>query len=134
MLSQVHSDLRQFSVGELQQSHHHSLSLKKEKVAQLERSLQGLSEQLSFAHAECIEKDAVLAKQAKVAEEAILGWEKAEAEAIALKTQLDNTLDQKAVIEQRICQLDEAINVAMLERESLIKIQPKLFLVSKTKF
>ncbi|GJN26226.1 hypothetical protein PR202_gb14141 [Eleusine coracana subsp. coracana] len=121
MLSQVHSDLRQFSVGEPQQSRHHSLSLKKEKVVQLERSLQGLSEQLSFAHAECIEKDTVLAKQAKVAEEAILGWEKAEAEAIALKTQLDDTLDQKAVIEQRICQLDEAINVAMLERESLIK-------------
>ncbi|KAK3141321.1 hypothetical protein QOZ80_4BG0332330 [Eleusine coracana subsp. coracana] len=95
--------------------------LEKEKVVQLERSLQGLSEQLSFAHAECIEKDTVLAKQAKVAEEAILGWEKAEAEAIALKTQLDDTLDQKAVIEQRICQLDEAINVAMLERESLIK-------------
>ncbi|TVU16359.1 hypothetical protein EJB05_39918, partial [Eragrostis curvula] len=111
---------QQFSVGELQKSHH-SLSLKKEKVVRLERSLQDLSEQLSFAHAECIEKEAILAKQAKVAEEAILGWEKAEAEAITLKTQLDDTVDQKAAIEQRICQLDEALNVAMVERESLIK-------------
>lgn len=45
----------------------------KEKIARLERSLQGLNEQLSFAHAECFEKDAILSKQAKVAEEAILG-------------------------------------------------------------
>lgn len=47
--------------------------MQKEKVIRLERSLQDLSEQLSFAHAECIEKDAIVAKQAKVAEEAILG-------------------------------------------------------------
>ena len=45
----------------------------KEKIARLERSLQDLHEQLSFAHAECFEKDVILAKQAKVAEEAILG-------------------------------------------------------------
>ncbi|CAL5070406.1 unnamed protein product [Urochloa decumbens] len=91
------------------------------KVLLLEKSLEGLNEQLSFAHAECVEKDAILAKQAKVAEEAILGWEKAEAEALALKTQLDDTLDEKTAIEQRICQLDEALNVAMVERNSLIK-------------
>ncbi|KAL6844070.1 hypothetical protein ACP4OV_025743 [Aristida adscensionis] len=96
--------------------------LEKEKVVRLERSLQDLNEQLSFSHAECIEKDAILAKQAKVAEEAILGWEKAEAEAIALKTQLDDTVHQKTAIEQRIFQLDEALNVALVERDSLIKI------------
>ncbi|KAL6651519.1 hypothetical protein ACP70R_010444 [Stipagrostis hirtigluma subsp. patula] len=95
--------------------------LEKEKVARLERSLQYLNEQLSFSHAECVEKDAVLAKQAKVAEEAIIGWEKAEAEAIALKTQVDDTLHEKTAIEQRICQLDEALNVALVERDSLIK-------------
>ncbi|OEL29708.1 Filament-like plant protein 4 [Dichanthelium oligosanthes] len=93
----------------------------KEKIVLLEKSLQDLNEQLSFAHAECIEKDGILAKQAKVAEEAILGWEKAEAEALVLKTQLDDTLDEKTAIEQRICQLDEALNVAMVERDSLIK-------------
>lgn len=48
-------------------------SLQKEKIARLERSLQCLNEQISFAQAECVEKDAILAKQAKVAEEAILG-------------------------------------------------------------
>jgi hypothetical protein len=47
--------------------------MQKEKVSQLERSLQDLGEHLSFAHVECIEKDAIVAKQAKVAEEAILG-------------------------------------------------------------
>lgn len=51
----------------------------------------------------------------------ILGWEKAEAEALAIKTQLDDTLDEKMAMEQRICQLDEALNVAMVERDSLIK-------------
>ncbi|CAL5025096.1 unnamed protein product [Urochloa decumbens] len=95
--------------------------LEKEKVLLLEKSLQDLNGQLSFAHAECVEKDAILAKQAKVAEEAILGWEKAEAEALTLKSQLDDTLDEKTAIEQRICQLDEALNVAMVERDSLIK-------------
>ncbi|CAN6250402.1 unnamed protein product [Urochloa humidicola] len=95
--------------------------LEKEKVLLLEKSLQDLNEQLSFARAECVEKDAILAKQAKVAEEAILGWEKAEAEALAVKTQLDDTLDEKTAIEQRIFQLDEALNVAMVERDSLIK-------------
>jgi len=51
----------------------------------------------------------------------ILGWEKAEAEALAIKSQLDDTLDEKMAMEQRICQLDEALNVAMVERDSLIK-------------
>ncbi|XP_035819463.1 filament-like plant protein 7 isoform X2 [Zea mays] len=95
--------------------------LEKEKVLLLERSLQDLNEQLSFAHSECVEKDAILAKQSKVAEEAILGWEKAEAEALAIKTQLDDTLDEKMAMQQRICQLDEALNVAMVERDSLIR-------------
>ncbi|KQJ84993.2 hypothetical protein BRADI_5g24090v3 [Brachypodium distachyon] len=90
-----------------------------EKIVRLERSLQALTEQLSFAHAECFEKEVILAKQAKVAEEAILGWEKAEAEAIAIKTELDDTLHQKAIVERRICQLDEALNVIMVEKELL---------------
>jgi len=47
--------------------------MQKEKVVLLEKSLQDLNGQLSFARAECIEKDGILAKQAKVAEEAILG-------------------------------------------------------------
>ncbi|KAF7011722.1 hypothetical protein CFC21_026001 [Triticum aestivum] len=104
-----------------------------DKIARLERSLQGLNEQLSFAHAECFEKDAILAKQAKVAEEAILGWEKAEAEAIAIRTELDDTLHQKAMVEQRICQLDEALNVAMEERELLIKDTAEIISCEKDK-
>uniref|UniRef100_A0ACD5UF09 Uncharacterized protein n=1 Tax=Avena sativa TaxID=4498 RepID=A0ACD5UF09_AVESA len=104
-----------------------------EKIARLERSLQGLHEQLSFAQAECFEKGAILAKQAKVAEEAILGWEKAEAEAIAIKTELDDTLHQKSAVEQRICQLDEALNVTMLERELLIKDTAKIISAEKDK-
>jgi len=47
--------------------------MQKEKVVLLEKSLQDLNGQLSFAQAECIEKDGILSKQAKVAEEAILG-------------------------------------------------------------
>ncbi|KAI5010267.1 hypothetical protein ZWY2020_012404 [Hordeum vulgare] len=104
-----------------------------EKIARLERSLQGLNEQLSFAHAECFEKDAILSKQAKVAEEAILGWEKAEAEAIAIKTELDDTLHEKAMVEQRIRQLDEALNVAAEERELLMKDTAKIISCEKDK-
>jgi hypothetical protein len=47
--------------------------MQKEKVLLLEKSLQDLNEQLSFAHSKCVEKDGILAKQSKVAEEAILG-------------------------------------------------------------
>uniref|UniRef100_M8C4U9 Filament-like plant protein 7 n=1 Tax=Aegilops tauschii TaxID=37682 RepID=M8C4U9_AEGTA len=124
---------QQSLLGKRRQSHCHSLTGTKEKIARLERSLQGLNEQLSFAHAECFEKDAILSKQAKVAEEAILGWEKAEAEAIAIKTELDDTLHQKAMVEQRICQLDEALNVAAEERELLIKDTAQIISCEKDK-
>lgn len=61
------------------------------------------------------------------------GWEKAEAEAIAIKTELDDTLHQKAMVEQRICQLDEALNVAAEERELLIKDTAQIISCEKDK-
>jgi chromosome segregation ATPase len=63
----------------------------------------------------------------------LLGWEKAEAEAIATKTELDDALHQKATVEQRICQLDEALNVTMVERELLIKDTAKIISCEKDK-
>uniref|UniRef100_A0A0D9WAD0 Filament-like plant protein 7 n=1 Tax=Leersia perrieri TaxID=77586 RepID=A0A0D9WAD0_9ORYZ len=75
---------------------------------------------------EILRKDNFNKEQGQYIGEGTGGWEKAEAEAIAIKTQLDDTLDQKAVIEQRICHLDEALNVAMVERELLIKDTAKM--------
>lgn len=50
------------------------ISLQKEKALKLERSVQDLNEQLSSARTESDAKDGLLAKQAKVAEEAIAGF------------------------------------------------------------
>ena len=43
----------------------------------------------------------------------IPGWEKAEAEAVSLKEQLDAALQQKVAVEDRVCHLDGALKECM---------------------
>lgn len=81
----------------------------KAKVVELERYLEDLNEQLSSARTESNAKDDLIAKQAKVAEEAIAGWEKAEAEAACFKKQLTDALLLKATAEERIVDIDSAL-------------------------
>ncbi|WOL15192.1 filament-like plant protein 7 [Canna indica] len=88
-------------------------SSEKEKALELERSLEELNEQLSSIRTESNAKDGLLAKQAKVAEEAIAGWQKAEAEAISLKQQLDDALLQKKTAEERVVDRDAALKECM---------------------
>ncbi|CAL9134263.1 unnamed protein product [Musa textilis] len=84
-------------------------SIEKEKALELERSLEDLNEQLSSVRTESDAKDDLLAKQAKVAEEAIAGWQKAEAEALSIKQQLDDTILQKKAAEERAADTDMAL-------------------------
>ncbi|XP_042468044.1 uncharacterized protein LOC122051149 isoform X2 [Zingiber officinale] len=81
-------------------------NIEKGKTLELEKSIENLNEQLSSVRSESNAKDDLLAKQAKVAEEAISGWEKAEARALALQKQLDDALLQKKMAEERLVEQD----------------------------
>ncbi|XP_042443979.1 filament-like plant protein 7 [Zingiber officinale] len=88
-------------------------NIEKERTLELERSLEELKDQLSLVRIESNTKDDLLAKQAKVSEEAIAGWRKAEAEALSLKQQLDDALLQKRTAEQRVADRDVALKECM---------------------
>ncbi|XP_022740227.1 filament-like plant protein 5 [Durio zibethinus] len=54
-------------------------------------------------------KDGLITQHAKVAEEAVSGWEKADSEVIALKRQLENVTLLKLSVEDRASHLDDAL-------------------------
>ncbi|KAL0919874.1 hypothetical protein M5K25_011998 [Dendrobium thyrsiflorum] len=84
-------------------------AITKERVLELERSLKNLNEQLSSVRNESDAKDALIGKQTQVAEEAIAGWKKAEAEALSFKLELDDALRQKVIAEVKVTNFDAAL-------------------------
>ncbi|KAK9946962.1 hypothetical protein M0R45_012399 [Rubus argutus] len=68
----------------------------------LEDQITDLNEQLSTAHSEISTQEGLVKQHAKVAEEAVSGWEKAEAEALALKTHLESIRNLKEEHEQKL--------------------------------
>ncbi|GMP48451.1 hypothetical protein CsSME_00015797 [Camellia sinensis var. sinensis] len=80
-----------------------------EKEASLERSLENLNEKLASVICEVNAKDELLARHAKIAEEAIADREKAEAAAVSLKQELDKALQQKISSNERLTQLNTAL-------------------------
>ncbi|KAJ3704650.1 hypothetical protein LUZ61_008355 [Rhynchospora tenuis] len=84
--------------------------LLRQRAVELEKSIHDLNEQLSTCQSELKAKDARIAKQAKVAEEAISGWEKTEAEAEYYKNQLNNALLEKQALEENIRKMEETVN------------------------
>eukprot|EP01018_Ginkgo_biloba_P026445 Gb_23430 [translate_table: standard] len=80
---------------------------------ELEDRVKILNKKLSTALAESTAKDDLVKQHAKVAEEAVSGWEKAEAEAVALKEQLDAALHLKVAAEDRVSHLDGALKECM---------------------
>ncbi|CAL4938511.1 unnamed protein product [Urochloa decumbens] len=89
------------------------LTESEEKVKVLEEDVRVLNEQLSAAQSEITTKDALVKQHAKVAEEAVSGWEKAEAEASALKLQLETVTLSKLAAEERAAHLDGALKECM---------------------
>ncbi|KAL5987712.1 hypothetical protein ACLOJK_035464 [Asimina triloba] len=89
-----------------------------EKAQEMERSMKNLNERLSSALSECNAKDDLVTKHAKVAEEAIAGWEKAETEAAAIKEELEDALRLKLAAEERIVHLDAALKECMQQFRS----------------
>ncbi|KAL2892973.1 Filament-like plant protein [Bienertia sinuspersici] len=72
-------------------------------------SLKLLTEKLSAALESVSLKDDLVKQHSKVAEEAVAGWEKAEQEAAAMKQQLEDALQKKSSMEDRVNHLDEAL-------------------------
>ncbi|XP_022853294.1 filament-like plant protein 7 [Olea europaea var. sylvestris] len=123
-----------------------SLSLNEEELtraetlltekANLERDITILNSQLSSAPTKCNGKDDFAKKQVKIAREAIAGWENAETEAISLKQELDNVLQQKEAAEERLCHLDAALKECMrhlhfVREEQEKRIQDAVMKMSK---
>ncbi|PIM99268.1 hypothetical protein CDL12_28243 [Handroanthus impetiginosus] len=81
--------------------------------AQVQRDNRLFQDKLSSALCEYSSKDNVAKKQVKIAQEAIAGWEKAEAEAVPLKKDLDKVLQQKVACEERLCHLEAALKECM---------------------
>ncbi|KAF6151477.1 hypothetical protein GIB67_016289, partial [Kingdonia uniflora] len=83
--------------------------LLRDKTDELERSVKDLNEKLSSALSECKANDDLAKNHAKVAEEALAGWEKAESEAGSLKQEVDEALQKRREAEERSAQLDAAL-------------------------
>ncbi|CAL5384762.1 unnamed protein product [Camellia sinensis] len=90
-----------------------------DQVKTLEDEVQDLNEQLSAAHSEMTNKDNLVKQHTKVAEEAVSGWEKAEAEALALKNHLESVTLLKLTAEDRASHLDGALKECMRQIRNL---------------
>lgn len=85
----------------------------------LEDQISELNEKLSEAQTENTTKESLVKQHAKVAEEAVSGWEKAEAEALALKNHLESVTLQKLTAEDRASHLDGALKECMRQIRNL---------------
>ncbi|CAI9108762.1 OLC1v1008446C4 [Oldenlandia corymbosa var. corymbosa] len=68
-----------------------------------------LSHKLSEALVNIRAKEDLVKQHAKVAEEAVSGWEKAEAEVLVLKRHIEVTTQKNAALEERVLHLDGAL-------------------------
>ncbi|EYU35715.1 hypothetical protein MIMGU_mgv1a002949mg [Erythranthe guttata] len=72
-------------------------------------SVRALSEKLSKALLNIRAKEDLVKQHAKVAEEAVSGWEKAENEVLVVKQQNDSLIRKNSLLEERVIHLDGAL-------------------------
>ncbi|KAG2538626.1 hypothetical protein PVAP13_9NG403700 [Panicum virgatum] len=89
------------------------LTESEEQIEILNAKIKVLNEKVAAAQSEMNTKDALVKQHAKVAEEAVSGWEQAEAEASALKFQLETITLSKLAAEERSAHLDGALKECM---------------------
>ncbi|KZV20146.1 filament-like plant protein 6-like [Dorcoceras hygrometricum] len=89
------------------------------KVKALDDEVKELNEQLSDAQTDITDKENLVKQHVKVAEEAVSGWEKAEAEAATLKTHLESVTLLKLTAEDRATHLDGALKECMRQIRNL---------------
>ncbi|KAB2029954.1 hypothetical protein ES319_D05G196900v1 [Gossypium barbadense] len=90
-----------------------------EQVQRLEDEINDLNEKLSAANSEITSKEDLVKQHTKVAEEAVSGWEKAEAEALALKNHLESVTLLKLTAEEKASHLDDALKECMRQIRNL---------------
>ncbi|KAL3845307.1 hypothetical protein ACJIZ3_002710 [Penstemon smallii] len=100
-------------------SYEEQMNSYEEQVKSLEEEIKELNENLSEAHSEMTNKENIVKQHAKVAEEAVSGWEKAEAEAAALKNHLESITLLKLTAEDRASHLDGALKECMRQIRNL---------------
>ncbi|PIN10224.1 hypothetical protein CDL12_17194 [Handroanthus impetiginosus] len=76
---------------------------------EMSESVKSLTEKLSAALVNVSAKEDLVKQHAKVAEEAVAGWEKAENEVASLKQQLEVAVQQNLNLEVRVSHLDGAL-------------------------
>lgn len=106
------------------------------QLTALEDEVKFLTEKLTSAQSEITTKEELVKQHVKVAEEAVSGWEKAEAEALSLKQQLESVTWLKLTAEEQGSQLDSALKDCMkqirsVKEESQQKLQDVV--LAKTK-
>ncbi|KAM3304566.1 filament-like plant protein 4 [Capsicum chacoense] len=90
-----------------------------EQVSGLEDEVKDLNEKLAAAQSEMTNKENLVKQHAKVAEEAVSGWEKAESEAATLKNHLESVTLLKLTAEDRASHLDGALKECMRQIRNL---------------
>ncbi|KAA8545854.1 hypothetical protein F0562_020695 [Nyssa sinensis] len=90
-----------------------------EKEESLERSVKNLNEKLTSILLKCNTKDELVAEHAKMAREAIASQEKAEAEALFLKQELDEASRQRVAANERLTHLNAALKEYMQQLSSV---------------
>ncbi|MCO5604322.1 hypothetical protein L7F22_058487 [Adiantum nelumboides] len=78
-------------------------------------------------------RDELVQQNAKVAEEAVAGWEKAECEAACLKQQLDEEMRYKAAMEEQLVRLEKALKDNMGKLQHTEESERKLLKVVEAK-
>ncbi|PON47013.1 Filament-like protein [Parasponia andersonii] len=79
------------------------------KTEDINNTVKALTERLSAALVNVSAKEDLVKQHAKVAEEAVAGWEKAENEVAILKQQLEAAVQQNSALEDRVSHLDSAL-------------------------
>ncbi|KAK9063905.1 hypothetical protein SSX86_017777 [Deinandra increscens subsp. villosa] len=90
-----------------------------DQIKNLENEVKELNEQLSEAHSETTTQENLVKQHTKFAEEAVSGWEKAEAEAATLKNHLESVTLLKLTAEDRASHLDGALKECMRQIRNL---------------
>ncbi|BAT99989.1 hypothetical protein LR48_Vigan499s000300 [Vigna angularis] len=106
-----------------------------DQVVNLEDQLKALEAKLSSVHTELNNKDNLVKQHAKVAEEAVSGWEKADAEVVSLRCQLESVSLSKLTVDEKAAHLDDALKECMkqiriVKEESEHKLQEVILMKS----
>ncbi|KAJ8492080.1 hypothetical protein OPV22_013801 [Ensete ventricosum] len=105
-----HQELLRASPNDASVSHAQSREvLRDASDGEVHEAVKRLTQKLSVALLNVSAKEDLVKQHAKVAEEAVSGWEQAEAEVVSLKQQLQTTLQKNSALEDKTSQLDGAL-------------------------